>query len=66
MKKHMDTLSTALDSKVNAINEDLDKLAQQMKEAEVREIRRLTMQFTMWYFLQLHTHTHTHTQLLLY
>ena len=49
MKRQMEALSVcerslqessealgALDSKVGAINEDLDKLAEQMKEAEVR------------------------------
>jgi len=42
MKRQMEALSVcesslgALDSKVSAINEDLDKLAEQMKEAEVR------------------------------
>ena len=38
MKRQIETLG-ALDSKVDAINGDLDKLAQQMKEAEVRKIR---------------------------
>lgn len=40
MKRQIETLG-ALDSKVDAINGDLDKLAQQMKEAEVRKIRGL-------------------------
>lgn len=57
MKRQIETLG-ALDSKVDAINGDLDKLAQQMKEAEVRKIRGANGQFAMRSFLWLHTHSY--------
>ena len=57
MKRQIETMG-ALDSKVDAINGDLDKLAQQMKEAEVRKIREL------WLLCNAVFSSATHTQLL--